>query len=50
VYAIVAGLDPAMVTLVHEGTKRYEEVFDLVYRRLAEGPNEIWQADHIENL
>lgn len=48
VYAIVAGLDPAMVTLAHEGTKRYEEVYDLVYRRQAAGPNEIWQADHTE--
>jgi putative transposase len=48
VYAIVAGLDPAMVTLAHEGTKRYEEVYDLVYRRQASAPNEIWQADHTE--
>lgn len=48
VYAIVAGLDPAMVTLAHEGTKRYGEVFDLVYRRQASAPNDIWQADHTE--
>jgi putative transposase len=48
VYAIVAGLDPAMLMLAHEGTKRYEEVYDLVYRREATGPNEIWQADHTE--
>jgi putative transposase len=48
VYTIVAGLDPAMVTLAHEGTKRYEEVHDLVYRRQAATPNEIWQADHTE--
>ena len=48
VYAIVAGLDPGLRMLAHEGTKRYEEVFDLVYRRQAGGPNEIWQADHTE--
>jgi putative transposase len=48
VYAIVAGLDPGLVTLAHEGTKRYEEVFDLVYRRQATAPNDIWQADHTE--
>jgi putative transposase len=48
VYAIVAGLDPAIMTLAHEGTKRYEEVYDLVYRRQAAGPNQIWQADHTE--
>ena len=48
VYAIVAGLDPGLRMLAHEGTKRYEEVFDLVYRRQAGGPNELWQADHTE--
>jgi putative transposase len=48
VYAIVAGLDPGLRTLAHEGTKRYQEVFDLVYRRQAAGPNDIWQADHTE--
>lgn len=35
VYAIAAGLDPGLRTLAHEGTKRYEETFDLVYRRQA---------------
>ncbi|WP_422935009.1 Mu transposase C-terminal domain-containing protein [Sinomonas sp. P47F7] len=48
VYEIVAGLDPGLRTLAHEGTKRYEEAFDLVYRRQASVPNEIWQADHTE--
>nr|WP_142383324.1 DDE-type integrase/transposase/recombinase [Mycobacterium intracellulare] len=48
VYAIVAGLDPGLRMLAHEGTKRYEEVFDLVYRRQASGPNKLWQADHTE--
>ncbi len=48
VYAIVAALSPAMVTLAHEGAKRYEETFELVRRRQASAPNEIWQADHTE--
>jgi putative transposase len=48
VYDIVRSLDPALVTLAHQGTKRYREVFDLVHRRQAEQPNEIWQADHTE--
>ncbi len=48
VYAIVAGLDPALTTLAHEGTKRYEEMFDLVGRREAAASNDIWQADHTE--
>jgi putative transposase len=46
VYAIIRGIDPAMATLAHEGSKRYKEVFDLVHRREAAKPNQIWQADH----
>jgi putative transposase len=46
VYAIIRGIDPAMATLAHEGSKRYKEVFDLVHRREAATPNQIWQADH----
>jgi putative transposase len=48
VYDIVRRLDPALVTLAHEGAKRYREVYDLVHRREAARPNEIWQADHTE--
>jgi putative transposase len=48
VYAIVASMDPALVTLAHDGGKRYREVFDLVRRRTAERPNAIWQADHTQ--
>src|SRR6266568_804967 len=46
VYDLVRNIDPAMATLAHEGTKRYKEVFDLVHRREAAKPNQIWQADH----
>jgi uncharacterized NAD-dependent epimerase/dehydratase family protein len=45
-HALVRGIDPAMAVLAHEGSKRYKEVFDLVHRREAGKPNEIWQADH----
>ncbi len=45
---IVTDLDPALVTLGLEGTKKYRETYDLVYRREAKAPNEIWQADHTE--
>jgi putative transposase len=48
VYAIVRGIDPAMRTLALDGEKRYREVFDLIHRREAAGPNEIWQADHTQ--
>ncbi|MGH3124577.1 MAG: DDE-type integrase/transposase/recombinase, partial [Streptosporangiaceae bacterium] len=48
VYAIICGIDPALRTLAVEGARRYAEVFELVYRRQAGSPNEIWQADHTE--
>jgi putative transposase len=48
VHDIVRHLDPALVVLAHQGTRRYEELYDLVYRREAGKPNEIWQADHTE--
>src|SRR3954471_15565683 len=46
VTAILRALEPALVTLAHEGPKAYQERFDLLYRREASRPNEIWQADH----
>src|SRR4051794_4622245 len=46
VYHLVRDLDPALVTLAHEGTKAYADTFDLVHRHEATGPNAVWQADH----
>ena len=46
VYRVVQHLDPALLTLTHEGTKAYHMPFDLLYRRNAGTPNEMWQADH----
>jgi putative transposase len=46
VYDVLRRLDPALVTLAHEGRKAYKERFDLLHRREASRPNEIWQADH----
>jgi putative transposase len=48
VYAIVRRLHPGLVTLAHDGPKAYRERFDLVHRREATGPNEVWQADHTQ--
>ena len=48
VYSIVRHLDPAMVTLAQEGPAAFRDRFELVYRRRAECPNAIWQADHTE--
>lgn len=45
---IVAGLDPGLLCLGREGARRYGERFELVGRRQAERPNELWQADHTE--
>ncbi len=46
VYDVIQHLAPAIVTLAHEGSKVYQNMYDLVYRREASRPNEIWQADH----
>jgi putative transposase len=46
VHSVIRQLDPALVTLAHEGTRAYSERFDLLHRREASRPNEIWQADH----
>ncbi len=43
---IVRALAPPLVTLAHKGTKAYQESYDLLFRREADKPNEIWQADH----
>ncbi|GAA4976320.1 putative transposase [Nonomuraea thailandensis] len=48
VHEIVRNLDPALRTLALDGTKRYREVYELVHRREASKPNQIWQADHTE--
>jgi putative transposase len=48
VHDIVRRLDPALVTLAHAGTKTYHDCFDLLYRREADSPNAIWQADHTQ--
>jgi putative transposase len=46
VYAVIRQINPALVTLAHEGTKAYRLAFDLLHRREATGPNDLWQADH----
>lgn len=46
VYSIIQDIDPGLVCLAVEGTKAYRERFDLLHRREATRPNELWQADH----
>ncbi len=43
---IIKNLDPALVTLAHQGAAVYREEFDLLYRREATHSNAMWQADH----
>ncbi|HZO75387.1 MAG TPA: helix-turn-helix domain-containing protein [Ktedonobacteraceae bacterium] len=43
---IIKDLDPALVTLAHQGAAAYREEFDLLYRREATHSNAMWQADH----
>jgi putative transposase len=46
VYRIIKHLAPALVTLAHDGSKTYRNTYDLLYRREAAKPNDLWQADH----
>ncbi len=48
IYDIAQQIDPALIMLAHEGVKAYNNAYDLVYRREATRPNEIWQADHTQ--
>jgi putative transposase len=45
---IIKNLDPALVTLAHQGAAAYREEFDLLYRRESSHANAMWQADHCE--
>lgn len=46
VYAILADLDPAMVTLAHDGASAFRNRYELIHRHRAETANAVWQADH----
>ncbi|MEU6586504.1 Mu transposase C-terminal domain-containing protein [Nocardia sp. NPDC046763] len=48
VRSIVTALDPAMLTLAHDGAAAFRDTYELVYRRRAERPNAMWQADHTQ--
>lgn len=46
VYKVSQSLSPGLKKLAHDGQKAYDNQYDLIYRREASYPNEIWQADH----
>lgn len=43
---IAQSLDKRLIVLAHEGSKAYGQIYDLIYRRESDAPNEMWQADH----
>ncbi|WP_264669861.1 Mu transposase C-terminal domain-containing protein [Arthrobacter sp. VKM Ac-2550] len=48
VRSIVRALGDPLVTLAQQGTKAYQQAYDLLYRRESQRSNGIWQADHTE--
>jgi putative transposase len=48
VAGIIAAIDPPLMTLAQDGSAAWRDRSELVYRREADRPNEIWQADHTE--
>jgi len=43
---VILKIPASIKTLAHEGKKAYNQQFGLAHRFEADGPNEIWQADH----
>lgn len=48
VWEICRDLDRRLKVLAHEGDAAYEQEYDILIRREAERPNEVWQSDHKE--
>ena len=46
VHEIIQKMEPALLTMAHEGTAAYRDRFELIIRHRAERPNVLWQADH----
>ncbi|RSZ61174.1 transposase [Corynebacterium hylobatis] len=46
VRSIIAGLDPGLLTLAHQGPVAYRDTFELVWRHRTERANATWQTDH----
>jgi putative transposase len=48
IYNVIRAIPDDLKTLALSGEKAYREAYDLVHRREAERPNQIWQADHTQ--
>jgi len=47
-YSIIGRLDPALLTLAHEGAAAFRDRYELLHRHRAARPNALWQADHTQ--
>ncbi|MCB9092563.1 MAG: DDE-type integrase/transposase/recombinase [Halobacteriovoraceae bacterium] len=47
VYKIVNSIPDDMSVLATQGSKAYQQKYDLLHLRSSNRPNEIWQADHV---
>jgi len=45
---IVTSTDPHLLSLAHDGPTGFRDRYELVHRRQADRPNQVWQADHTE--
>ncbi|HET7888744.1 MAG TPA: leucine zipper domain-containing protein, partial [Bradyrhizobium sp.] len=48
IYNVIRAIPDDLKTLALSGERAYREAYDLVHRREAERPNQIWQADHTQ--
>ena len=48
VHQIAAALDPHLLVLAHDGPAAFRDRYELILRRQADRPNQVWQADHTE--
>lgn len=48
VWNICQQIDARLKMLAHEGEEAYEQAYEIVIRRNANHPNEMWQSDHTE--
>ena len=48
IYNVIRAIPNDLKALALNGEKAYREAYDLVHRREAERPNQIWQADHTQ--
>ena len=46
VYDITCKMNPALLTLAHEGSTAYREKYEIIFRRESSFSNEMWQIDH----